>query len=146
MNSEIVRRLEWAMKLVGEPVTTKNMPLVSGDIPYGMAQDIALLASEANVSFDQMLARIFVAGIHPSASQVIYMPVLPGASGKDVSTTLKAMKEFIRPDATIMSEMVTRWSALTDLARHTTKTMAAEVDVINAKPVPPKRTRKPAKN
>jgi hypothetical protein len=115
MNAEIVTRLEWALNLVSEPTTLPTLPVVSGDIPYSMAQDIAALAVESQVSFDQMLARIFVAGIHSDAPQVLYMPVLPGAAGKDVSATIRAAAEFLRPDATIVSEIVTRWSALVDV-------------------------------
>ena len=129
INAEIITRLEWAMSLLGKPTTLPEIPVVSGDIPYGMAQDIARLAVESGISFDQMLARIFVAGIHPDSPQVVYMPVLPGAVGKDVGATLRAMGEFIRPDATIVSEMVTRWSALADMAPPSKKPATNEPSV-----------------
>lgn len=137
MNAEIVRRLEMSLTFVGEPVTLEALPVVSGDIPYSMAQDIARLAVEAKVSFDQMLARIFVAGMHPDAPQVVYVPVLPGAVGKDVAATISAMEKFVRPDATVVSEMITRWSGLIDIP------LAPSTPAADEKPVLPKRTRKP---
>ena len=129
MNAEIVRRLELSLAFIGEPVTLKTMPVVSGDIPYSMAQDIARLAADANVSFDQMLARIFVAGIHPDSPQVVYLPVLPGAVGKDVGATIRAMEEFIRPDATVVSEMITRWSTLVDIPAQSKKSIENDIQV-----------------
>lgn len=116
MNTEIVTRLQWAMSITSEPTSTPAIPNVSGDIPYSMAQDIAKLAFSAGVSFEQMLARIFVAGMHRDAPQVVYMPILPGAKFSDPSSALRAASRYVRPDATIVSEMVTRWSGiLTDL-------------------------------
>ncbi len=128
MNAEIIKRLEWALSVLSEPVTRPAIPVVSGDIPYFMAQDIAQLANDTDVSFDQMLAKIFVAGIHPDAPQVLYMPVLPGATGKDVGATMRAMGESLRPDATIVSEMITRWSVIADMPTSANLATSEEID------------------
>ena len=145
INAEIITRLEWAMSLLGKPTPLPEIPVVSGDIPYGMAQDIARLAVESGFSFDQMLARIFIAGIHPNSPQVVYMPILPGASGKDVGATLRAMGEFIRPDATIVSEMVTRWSALVDMPAQSKKSIENDIQVTEQIVREPRPRRPPAK-
>lgn len=112
MNAEIVKRLGWALALIGEPSTERALPNVSGDIPYSMAQDIAKLANNLGISFDEMLARVFVAGIHKDAPQVLYMPIMPGATVKEVKATVQEASAILRPDATIVSDMISRWSTV----------------------------------
>lgn len=106
MNAEIVQRLEWALSLTSAPEAKQNLPETSGDIPWSMMQDISQLAHEAGVGFNEMLARIFVAGIHKDAPQVLYMPIIPGATMQDLRATMDAAKDFVRPDAAIVSEKV----------------------------------------
>ncbi|KAB8060443.1 Arc family DNA-binding protein [Janthinobacterium sp. FT14W] len=112
MNAEIVKCLEWALNVIGEPTSQPNIPNVTGDIPFTMAQDIARLAIDAEVSFDEMLARTFVAGLHKDAPQVVYIPILPGVTASEIKSVLREAGEFVRPDATIMTELITRWSGV----------------------------------
>lgn len=108
LHAEIIRRLEWALQVLGPPTSKPPVPDVSGDIPYAMSQDIAELAEIAGVSFDEMLSRIFVAGIHKDAPQILYLALMPGATTQELRRALEASKDIIRPDATIVSEMVKR--------------------------------------
>lgn len=112
MNAEIVKCLEWALNVVGEPTSQPNIPNVTGDIPFTLAQDIARLAIDAEVSFDEMVARTFVAGLHKDAPQVLYVPILPGVTASEIKSVLREALDFVRPDATIMTELTTRWSGV----------------------------------
>ena len=112
MNAEIVKRLEWALTLTGEPTFKPALPPVVGDIPYFMAQDIARLAHDAGVPFDEMLARIFMAGIHKDAPQVLYISLMPGATTKELRLALEASKDIARPDATFVSETIMKKQSL----------------------------------
>lgn len=107
MNTEVVKRLEWALALVGEP-TVAPVPPVVGDIPFAMAQDIKQLADAAGVPFEEMLARIFLAGLHPTAPQVLCLNIMPGATTKELRAALEASKDIAHPDATIVSGMIQR--------------------------------------
>lgn len=106
MNAEIVQRLEWALSILSAPEVKAINPDLSGDIPWGMRQDISELANKAGVPFEEMLARIFTAGLNPSAPQVLYMPILPGATMQDLRATMEIAKDFVRPDAAIVAEKV----------------------------------------
>lgn len=106
MNAEIVQRLEWALSLLAAPVIKPATPDLSGDIPWGMRREINSLATEAGIPFEEMLARIFVAGLNPTAPQVLYIPIVPGATVQDLRTALEIAKDYVRPDATIVSEPV----------------------------------------
>lgn len=104
LNAEIVRRLEASLHV--EPMATRKVPEISGDIPFVMAANIADMAKSNEVSFDEMLARIFVAGMNPDAPQVLYLQILPGATTKELRAALEASKNIALPNATIVSEMV----------------------------------------
>jgi hypothetical protein len=107
MNAEIVRRLEWALTLESEPVTEKKEPLqqpVAGALSWLITTEIKALAEKEGVPFDEMLAKIVVAGLHPEAPQVLYLPLFPGTTKEDVRNALQASKEVLRPDAAVVSE------------------------------------------
>jgi hypothetical protein len=109
MNAEIVQRLEWALSLTEAPkVQPSPEPAAAGDISYVMAQDIRMLADEANVPYDEMLATLILAGLHKDAPQVLYLPILPGATTAELRAALDASKDHVRPDAAIVSEMLQR--------------------------------------
>lgn len=106
MNAEIVQRLEWALSMTSAPEHKPNQPDLSGDLPFAMRLDINDLAQKAGVSFHEMVARIFIAGIHPDAPQILYLPIVPGATMQDLRTAMAAAHDFVRPDATLVSEKV----------------------------------------
>jgi hypothetical protein len=107
MNAEIVQRLEWALSLAGEPTVEKKEALqqpVAGALSWLITTEIKDLAEREGVPFDEMLAKIVVAGLHPEAPQVLYLPLFPGATKEDVRNALQASKEVMRPDAAVVSE------------------------------------------
>ncbi|WP_025915785.1 Arc family DNA-binding protein [Herminiimonas sp. CN] len=100
MNAEIVQRLEMTLGMTTRP----NVPNISGDIPFYMAQDIAMLAEDTGVSFREMLSRIFIAGIHKDAPQVLYVSITPGVTAEEVRKALEATRDIARPDAALVFE------------------------------------------
>jgi hypothetical protein len=111
MNAEIVQRLEWALPVLSAPTVAPYIPDVPGEIPFMIRQEIAQMAITANVPFEEMVKRVFLAGINKDAPQVLYIPIMPGATIKEFLMALDAAKDVVRPDATIVSEMVSKTKA-----------------------------------
>lgn len=111
MNAEIVSRLEWALSLTGPPklVDSANVQQpVAGALSWLITNEIKDLADRAVVPFDEMFAKIVLAGLHPDAPQVLYSPVMPGASKESVRAALEASRDVARVDATRMLENLER--------------------------------------
>jgi len=105
MNAEIVQRLEWALKLLGEPVVEKSEPVqqpVAGALSWYITSEIKKLADREGVPFDEMFAKIVVAGLHPEAPQVLYLPLLPGSTKEEMRQAIQASDGIARPDATMV--------------------------------------------
>jgi hypothetical protein len=111
MNAEIVQRLEWALKLAGEPAVERTESVqqpIAGVLSWLITTLIKELAEREGVPFDEMLAKIVLAGLHPEAPQVLYLPLLPGATQDELRAALRASKEVAHPDAAIISESLER--------------------------------------
>lgn len=111
MNAEIITRLEWALSVVGPPekkTSTLITQPVGGALTWLITSEIKDLADQGTISFDEMFAKIVLAGLHREAPEVVYLPVLPGATREDVRTALQATKGMIRPDATSMIENLSK--------------------------------------
>jgi hypothetical protein len=111
MNAEIIHRLSMALnieadtKVVVQPATSQP---IGGELTWYITSEIRELAEREGVPFDEMLAKIVVAGLHPTAPQVLYAPVFPGATREDVRAALDASDKVARPDAAFVSEMIQR--------------------------------------
>lgn len=111
LHAEILRRLESSLKSDAEPQRDEKQPAqqpVGGDLSWYLTAQIKDLAEQQGVAFDEMLAKIFVAGLHPDAPQVLYVPILPGASTQELRAAMQASEGIVRPDAAIVSEMIQR--------------------------------------
>lgn len=111
LHAEILRRLEWSLQILGEPQIGQAPPKeqqVGGELTWFITSEISGLAAKENVSFDEMLAKILLAGIHPTAPQVLYIPVFPGATREQMRLAFEVSEDIARPDATIVSEMLQR--------------------------------------
>ena len=112
LNAEIVQRLEWALELAAKPTIVDSSHVqqpVGGALTWLITDEIKRLADRERVSFDEMLAKIILAGLHPSAPQVLYLPVFPGATREDLRTALQATEGFARPDSTVVMDNL--WKA-----------------------------------
>lgn len=111
MNAEIVRRLELSFNFIGDAKVEQTSPTpqpIGGDLTWYITTEIKALAEAQSIPFDEMLAKIFVAGLHPHAPQVLYAPIFPGATSRDMRAMLEASDAIAKPDATIISEMIQR--------------------------------------
>lgn len=111
MNAEIVHRLELSFNFIGEPKVEPTTPTpqpIGGDLTWYITTEIKKLAEAQSIPFDEMLAKIFVAGLHPGAPQVLYAPIFPGATSRDMRAMLEASDAIAKPDATLISEMIQR--------------------------------------
>ncbi|MFC0132057.1 Arc family DNA-binding protein [Massilia eurypsychrophila] len=103
MNAEIVQRLAITLSSSEE----LNAELESAGyavLPRLMTMEIADRAATEGASIQEMTARIFAAGMHKDAPEVLYISVQPGATVQDVRAVLEAAKGIISDVATIVSE------------------------------------------
>jgi hypothetical protein len=111
LHAEILRRLEWSMPIVSPPQIDHSIPKSKdggGELTWFITNEIKNLAAKDGVSFDEMLAKLLVAGIHPNAPQVLYIPVFPGATREQMRSAFEISEGVARPDAVIVSEMLQR--------------------------------------
>lgn len=158
MNAEIVRRLEWSLSLLGEPTAVEGPPPpqqpIAGALTWLITAEINQLAAAENVPFDEMFAKIVLAGLHKEAPQVLYLALLPGTSKEDMRAAMEASAGIVRPDAAVMLErfkgapwapewMVQRLqqAGRADLIVDSADGKAVEVEL---KSTAPKRIRRPA--
>lgn len=115
MNAEIVQRLEWALSLMGKPTRVDSSHVqqpVGGALTWLITNEIKALADREHVSFDEMFARVVLAGLHKDAPQVVYLPIFPGATSADQDAVASAAAEVVRPDATVVLDNLwkARWA------------------------------------
>jgi hypothetical protein len=112
MNTEIVQRLEWALSLTAKPKLVDSSHVqhqIGGALTWLVTSEIKALADRERISFDEMFSKIVLAGLHPDAPQVLYLPVLPGATNEDLRAAVQATEGVARPDATVITENL--WKA-----------------------------------
>lgn len=111
MNAEILNRLEWALSLVAPPKIVDSSHVqqpVGGALTWLITSEIKDLADREAVSFDEMFARIVLAGLHQNAPQVVYLPVFPGVTKEEQVSATRAATEVVRPDATVIVDNLWR--------------------------------------
>lgn len=148
MNAEIVQRLEWALKLDGPP-TFELKPASThppeSELTWYLTTLIKDLAEQNGVAYDEMLAKIFVAGLNPDAPQVLYAPILPGATMEEFRTAMKASEGIVRPDAAIVTERIQGSSWSPPWVVHRLAALAKAAITSGAKSAQPRITRKVTK-
>lgn len=91
---------------MGAPEREVQLQPIAGNLPLEIASTIAMLAKDNGVSFEEMLIRVYAAGISPSAPQVLYLAVHPGTTVKDVRAALDGARDTVRSDATVIAERI----------------------------------------
>lgn len=115
LNAEIVQRLEWALELTKKPKVVDSADVqqpVGGALTHLITGEIKQLADRERISFDEMFARIVLAGLHQQAPQVIYLPVFPGVTAEEQLSAAQAAAKVVRPDVrTIVDNLwKARWA------------------------------------
>lgn len=115
MNAEIVQRLEWALELTRKPQLVDSADVqqqVGGALTQLVTNEIKQLADRERISFDEMFTKIVLAGLRPDATQVVYLPVFPGATKDEQRAAAEVALEIKRPDATVMIDNLwrARWA------------------------------------
>jgi hypothetical protein len=148
LNAEIVARLQASFEAPQAPKDDGIQP-IGGALTWYITAEIRELAKQQGVPFDEMFAKLIVAGLHPDAPEVLYLPILPGATTKELRNALLASVGVAHPNAAIVSEMIGRapWAPdwLTDRMKSAVQTAVNTDPATEQNSETRKRGRRPVK-
>jgi len=147
MNAEIVQRLEWALSLVDAPKKVEGPPApqqpIAGALTWYITAEINGLAAQQEIPFDEMFAKIVLAGLHPTSPQVLYAPIMPGAGRDELRALLEASKDVTRPDAAFLTENLEKAPWAPEWMMERIKSAATQAKAPDpTEPQPPKRPKR----